>query len=211
MSDRSAIEWTDASWNPIRASVATPNGIKIGWHCEHASEGCRNCYAEAFNRRLGTGFDYKPGHLVRPGPHHGDLPRGDVSVFLDETMLLRPLKWKKPRKIFVCSMTDLFGRFVTDEMIVRMFAVMALCPQHQFQVLTKRGERMRTWANDPETAARVWHAVDDLIDRWDEGAIKCRLRAFDGDPQTTRVSRAWCCLGRRTPVATPQSLVRRKR
>jgi protein gp37 len=57
MSDRSAIEWCDASWNPIRArNLATG---KLGWHCEHVTEACRNCYAEAINRRLGTGLDFK--------------------------------------------------------------------------------------------------------------------------------------------------------
>lgn len=137
MGDKTAIEWTDATWTPIRArrAAAIQDGRtdRIGWHCEHVSEGCRNCYAEGMNRRLGTGLDYKPGL------------RRDVELFLDEHMLLRPLRWRKARKIFVCSMTDLFADFVTDEWIDRMFAVMALCPQHVFQVLTKRPERMRDY------------------------------------------------------------------
>jgi protein gp37 len=141
MSDRSAIEWTDATWNPVRASFRTtvryPNlgamETRIGWHCEHISEGCRYCYAESMNRRFGTGLDYKPGH------------RGDIEIFLDETTLLAPLRWKKPHMIFVCSMTDLFASFVTDEWIDRIFAVMALCSRHTFQVLTKRPERMREY------------------------------------------------------------------
>src|SRR5258708_16196189 len=128
MADRSAIEWTDATWTPIRAR--TDN---VGWHCEHVSEGCRNCYAEGINRRLGTGLSFKPA--LKP------------ALFLDEKMLLAPLKWKKPRTIFVCSMTDLFADFVRDEWIDRMFAVMALCPQHRFQVLTKRAQRMREYAH----------------------------------------------------------------
>lgn len=133
MADRSAIEWTDATCNPIRATRTTGQlmqQLRYGWHCEHVSEGCRNCYAEGFNRRLGTGLDYKPGY------------RRDIALFLDEKMLLQPLRWRKPRKIFVCSMTDLFADFVPDEWIDKMFAVMALCPQHIFQVLTKRPERM---------------------------------------------------------------------
>lgn len=142
MSDGTKIEWTDATWNPIRARTISADGaVKTGWHCVHASEGCRFCYAETFNRRLGTGFEYKPGHLNR-----------DVAIFLDEKMLLQPLIWKRGRKIFVCSMTDLFADFVPDEMIDRVFAVMALCPQHTFQVLTKRPDRMRDYLSDVSSA-----------------------------------------------------------
>jgi protein gp37 len=155
MADHSKIEWTDSTWTPIRARRDF-NGMRsgervplthIGWHCEHVSEGCRNCYAEGINRRLGTGLDFKPGH------------RKDIEIFLDEKMLLAPLKWKKPRMIFVASMTDLFADFVKDEWIDRVFAVMALCPQHRFQVLTKRARRMREYVaqrhsrNEVELAA----------------------------------------------------------
>ncbi len=143
MSDKSGIEWTDASWTPILAMVATPAGPRMGWHCEHVSEGCRNCYSEAMNRRLGTGEDFKPGNLKHQNSN-GDW-RGDVSIFLDEKMLTQPLRWRKPRKIFVCSMTDLFADFVPDAWIDRVFAVMALAPWHTFQVLTKRSARMREW------------------------------------------------------------------
>lgn len=137
MADRSAIEWTDASWNPIRARNLKTG--KVGWHCEHATTGCEHCYSEGFNKRLGTGLDFKPGH------------RKDIEIFLDETMLTLPLRWKKPRKIFVCSMTDAFADFVTDEMLDKMFAVAMLCPQHTLQVLTKRAARMRRYfAGDPQ-------------------------------------------------------------
>ena len=155
MGEHSKIEWTDSSWNPIRArnrvaQVGDPGwrtglpGGKPGWHCEHVSEGCRNCYAESMNRRLGTGLDFKPGH------------RADVEIFLDEKMLLAPLRWKKPRRIFVNSMTDTFAEFVKDEWIDRMFAVMALCPQHTFQMLTKRPDRMRAYCAAIDAPARVW-------------------------------------------------------
>src|SRR5712671_7902670 len=143
MGDKSAIEWTDATWTPIRAR----NHRGTGWHCEHVSDGCRNCYAEGFNRRLGTGLDFKPGYRLYN------------EIFLDEKMLTLPLRWKKPRMIFVCSMTDLFADFVRDEWIDRMFAVMALCPQHRFQVLTKRAKRMREYCCDKKTSARVWTAA----------------------------------------------------
>ncbi len=142
MSDGSHIEWTDASWTPIRArSIAAPRAV--GWHCEHVSEGCRNCYAETMNHRLGTGLPY-----TKPARHQ-------VQVELDEKTLLAPLRWRKPRKVFVCSMTDLFGDWVTDEMLDRVFAVMALCPQHVFQILTKRPERMRAYLATVEVWARV--------------------------------------------------------
>ncbi|TIX20773.1 DUF5131 family protein [Mesorhizobium sp.] len=150
MADKSAIEWTDATWTPIRARLweIQNDGSgkeRIGWHCEHASEGCRNCYAEGFNRRLGTGRDFKPGELYREEKR--GYQNGEIKLFLDEAMLTAPLRWKKPRMIFVCSMTDLFADFVPDEWIDRVFAVMALAPQHTFQVLTKRAKRMRAYVS----------------------------------------------------------------
>ncbi len=131
MADKSKIEWTDASFNPIRARNLKTG--KVGWYCEHATTGCEFCYAEGFNKRLGTGLAFKPGH------------RKDVEIFLDQEMLTQPLRWKKPRMIFVCSMTDLFADFVPDDWIDKVFAVMALAPQHTFQVLTKRAARMRDY------------------------------------------------------------------
>jgi protein gp37 len=144
MADNSAIEWTDASWNPIRARNLKTG--KIGWHCEHATTGCEFCYAEGFNKRLGTGLPFKPGH------------RQDIEIFLDEKMLTQPLRWKKPRKIFVGSMTDLFAEFVTEEHLDKIFAVMALAPQHTFQVLTKRAGRQRDYLSDPVGPLRRIHA-----------------------------------------------------
>lgn len=99
MADGTAIEWTDASWNPIRARV----GDRIGWHCEILTPGCERCYAEAINHRLGTGDDY--------------LKKSSrAEIFLDEKILAQPLHWRRPRRIFVCSMSDLFGKWVSDEM-----------------------------------------------------------------------------------------------
>jgi protein gp37 len=142
MSDNTKIEWTEATWTPIRArrAVALPDAdpgdlaeARLGWHCEHASEGCRFCYAEGMNKRLGTGLPFKPGH------------RKDVEIFVDDRLLEQPRRWKRGRMIFVCSMTDLFADFVADSMIDRVVAMMACCPQHRFQVLTKRPERMRAY------------------------------------------------------------------
>jgi protein gp37 len=128
MADKSAIEWTDATWTPIRARNKKTG--KVGWHCEHATAGCVRCYSEAINRRLGTGLPFKPGHTQ------------DIDLFLDENMLLAPERWRKPRMIFVCSMTDLFADFVPEDWIRAVFAVMARTPRHTYQVLTKRAERM---------------------------------------------------------------------
>ena len=84
MGDKSKIEWTDATWNPIRGTVGT-------WHCTKVSPGCENCYAERINVRWGG-----PKYRV-----NADILR------LDEKVLEQPLHWKKPRMVFVCSMTDL--------------------------------------------------------------------------------------------------------
>lgn len=142
MGERTAISWTDSTWTPIRARNRA-NG-KVGHYCEHVTPGCEFCYAEAMNRRLGTGIDFKRQNRER------------VEIFLDEKMILAPLRWKKPRRIFVCSMTDLFADFVPDTAIDQVFAVMALCPQHQFQVLTKRADRMQEY---------VGHSFDEQAQR----------------------------------------------
>jgi len=142
---KTSIEWTTDSWNPIRARRKDTG--KIGWHCERVSDGCKNCYAATFNQRMlpngGTGLDYTR------------QKRDEVEIYLDEEVLLQPLGWKKPRKVFVCSMTDLFGEFVPFELVDHVMAVMALCPEHTFQVLTKRPERS------------VEHLKKRVADGWD--------------------------------------------
>lgn len=157
MAEQTGIEWTrgadgskGATWNPPRARN-TKTGA-IGWHCEHVTEACRHCYAEGMNFRFGTQLPFKPGHL----------DAGDVEIFLDDAMLRQPLSWEKPRKVFVCSMTDLFARFVTREMRDRMFAVMALARQHIYIILTKRPEEMLAYLSDPETPARVNQAMEEI-------------------------------------------------
>ena len=151
MADKTKIEWTDATWTPIRARLLS-EPAKVGWHCVHKSPGCANCYSETMNKRLGTGLAFKPGH------------ERDVEMFLDDDMLLAPLRWRAPRRVFVCSMTDLFADFVTDEWIDRMFAVMALCPQHTFQVLTKRPARMRAYIARLSAEGQTRWAADILSD-----------------------------------------------
>lgn len=136
------IEWVknpDGSkghvWNPLRARDKETG--KRGKHCEPVHDGCKFCWASALNamdgERGGTGLDYKPGN------------RDKVDLYLDEKTLIAPLKKKKPTRVFVCSMTDPFGAWVKPEWLDTMFAVMALCQQHTFIILTKRPAAMRAY------------------------------------------------------------------
>lgn len=153
MARHTGIQWTDATLNVFRAR-ATATG-KTGWHCEHMSEACRFCYAEAFNRKLGTGFDYKPGHL----------DNGDVEIYLDIKALLQALTWRstlgRPLRIFLHSMTDTFGRFVTDTMLELLFAVLRMSP-HTIQILTKRPERLHAFMT-AERMAYIAHDADRIL------------------------------------------------
>jgi protein gp37 len=168
MSDKTTIEWTDATWTPIRArSIELQNDgsgrERIGWHCEHASDGCRNCYAERINRRLGTGRPFKPAELKHT-TRLGDA-RGSVDLYLDDRMLGQPQRWRKARDVFVCSMTDLFAAFVPDEWIDAVFALMSEAPWHRYQVLTKRANRMRQYMTAPDRVARIRRAAEALAER----------------------------------------------
>jgi protein gp37 len=155
----SKIEWASlglpkgVTWNPIRARNAKTG--KRGWHCEKVSPACENCYAERLNAKAGdtggTGLAYKPGHRQN----------GDVEIYLDEKTLLQPLSWRAPRGVFVASMTDVFGDWVSDEWLDHIFAVMALCPQHRFAVLTKRSKRMREHCSTIQKHGR-WLAMEDF-------------------------------------------------
>ena len=121
MSDKSGIAWTDASWNPVTG-------------CTKVSAGCKHCYAEREWTRLAAN--------PKSGVYHG---RQFTDVACHPERLDQPLRWTKPRRIFVNAMADIFHESVPDAFIDRVFAVMALAPQHTFQVLTKRAERMREW------------------------------------------------------------------
>lgn len=125
MGDKTGIEWTDATWNPIRG-------------CSRVSEGCRNCYAEIVASRFsGEGMPYE-GLIAKGGQWNG-------NVHLVESALDQPMRWRKPRRIFVNSMSDLFHENVPDDVIAQVFAVMARSKNHTFQLLTKRPQRMRDW------------------------------------------------------------------
>jgi len=128
MAKRKPIEWTDATWNPVRG-------------CKPVSPGCANCYAELMTGRLeAMGQDGYAG-LTKPGTGKKRfLFNGQFRTAPDR--LGDPLRWKKPRMVFVNSMSDLFGEGVPFEFVAAVFGVMAACPQHTFQVLTKRADRM---------------------------------------------------------------------
>ena len=131
MSDRSAIEWTDATWNPVRG-------------CTKVSPGCKHCYAETFAER----FRGVPGHPFGQG----------FDLRLIPEKLEQPLAWRSPRRIFVNSMSDLFHEGIPDAYIVQVGRVMQAASQHTFQVLTKRAERLRSMlAGALSSVARAPH------------------------------------------------------
>jgi len=132
MSVGSPIEWTEATWNPVTG-------------CTKISPGCTHCYAERMARRLKAAgqANYRNG----------------FRLTLQPQMLGRPLGWKKPLRIFVNSMSDLFHRDVPEEYIQRVFDVMRRASWHQFQVLTKRAERLEELSAVVEWPENVWMGV----------------------------------------------------
>ncbi|HQT38909.1 MAG TPA: phage Gp37/Gp68 family protein [Acidocella sp.] len=128
MADGTRIEWTDATWNPITG-------------CSVVSPGCTNCYAM---RLAGTRLQHHPSRAGLT-VHSAAGPVWNGQVRLNEQWLDQPLRWKRGRRIFVCAHGDLFHENVPDCWIDQVFAVMALAPQHTFQVLTKRADRMRSY------------------------------------------------------------------
>lgn len=130
----SFIEWTEKTWNPTRG-------------CLRVSEGCRHCYAEQQAARTNR----QAAACGRPGPYDGLVKiinkearwTGDARVVLEH--LTDPLGWRTPKLVFVNSMSDLFYERFSNEEIAAIFGVMAACPHHTFQILTKRAVRMREW------------------------------------------------------------------
>jgi protein gp37 len=140
MAGKTGIEWTEDTWNPI-----------VG--CSVISPGCTNCYAMKMADRI----QRMEAARNRPTPYAGTTTQRKAGPVWNGTLrqapeatLLQPLRWKRPRMIFVNSMSDLFHDSVPDEWIDQVFAVMALCPQHTFQVLTKRAARMRDYMKECE-------------------------------------------------------------
>lgn len=129
MGNRSHIEWTDATWNPVTG-------------CTKVSQGCKHCYAERMAHRL----------QAMGSPRY----RNGFQVTLHADLLNQPLHWTKPRRVFVNSMSDVFHPDVPDTFIADIFAVMAQTPQHTYQILTKRPERLARLAGCLPFPPHVW-------------------------------------------------------
>lgn len=160
MSGPSKIEWTGRTWNPV-----------VG--CSVISPGCTHCYAMKMAARLeAMSVAHEAAHGGDRGPlgHYRGTTRATkggavwtgVVNLAPKATRLAPLRRKAPTTWFVNSMSDLFHAGVPDEVIDHVFAIASLCPQHIFQVLTKRGERMRAYCSDPRTPFRIARAVLDL-------------------------------------------------
>ncbi len=132
MSQGSAIEWTDATWNPVTG-------------CTKVSPGCDHCYAQTFAER----FRGVPGHPYEQG----------FDLTLRHERIDAPLNWRKPQNIFVNSMSDLFHVDVPDEFIIRVFETMRSAHWHQFQLLTKRAERLERLSKRLKFAPNIWVGV----------------------------------------------------
>ncbi len=146
MAQQSPIEWTESTWNPVTG-------------CTKISDGCKNCYAERLAKRLKAmgQKNYRNGFKLTTQPQALELP----------------LSWKKPKTIFVNSMSDLFHKDVPLEYIQKVFKTMAKADWHQFQVLTKRSERLREISKELDWKPHIWmgvsvenekviHRIDDL-------------------------------------------------
>jgi len=166
VSDKSPIEWTDSTWNPVTG-------------CSKVSPGCANCYAETLSLRFGwSAKPWTPANAAE-------------NVILHPERLLLPTRWRQPRRVFVNSMSDLFHELVPDPYIRQVFDVMAQCPRHEFQVLSKRPERMRElhrlWTDRHGILPNVWLGTSIENDRWvgranDLRATPAAVRFISAEP-----------------------------
>jgi len=167
MADASRIEWTDATWNPVTG-------------CRKISAGCQNCYAERMAKRLQA--------MGKPQYVKG------FDVAIHPEMLDRPAKWKKPRTIFVNSMSDLFLREIPFDFVRRVFDVMNRCTHHVFQVLTKRPEVAAEYADRLHWSDNIWLGAT-VEDKDTLGRIVClrtipaKLRFLSLEPLLTPLRR----------------------
>ena len=150
--NKTSIEWTDYTSNPLRARNIETG--KAGHFCERVSPGCAHCYASEWNeKRYGTGVSFLPAN------------RGRIETYLVEAELQ---EWQKPKyagaRVFVSDMTDLFGEWVPDEWLDRIFGAMALASAVTFQVLTKRPEQMRAYFADKDLWFKVKIAAANMKD-----------------------------------------------
>ncbi len=132
MTAKSKIEWTEVTWNPVTG-------------CTKVSAGCKHCYA----KRMATRLQAMGNRRYLSG----------FSLTLHEDLIDMPRKWRRPRVVFVNSMSDLFHERVPIDFIQRVFQTMNECPQHTFQILTKRGGRLRALADKLEWTPNIWMGV----------------------------------------------------
>jgi len=154
MATNSKIEWTEMTWNPVTG-------------CTKISAGCKHCYAERMAKRLqAMGVErYRNG----------------FKLTLHDDLIDLPLKWKSPRIVFVNSMSDLFHEHVPVDFIQRVFSTMERCPQHTFQILTKRSGRLREVAGQLPWPPNVWLGVS-----VEDARVVYRIRDLIATPAQTR-------------------------
>jgi protein gp37 len=160
MGTNSKIEWTQVTWNPVTG-------------CSKVSQGCKHCYAERLAMRL-----QKMGV---------QRYQNGFSVTLHEDAVALPIKWKYPRIIFVNSMSDLFHENIPFEFIKQVFTTMERCPQHIFQILTKRSNRLRDLASKLPWPTNVWMGVSvedkEVLDRiYDLQKVPAHIRFLSCEP-----------------------------
>ena len=160
MATKSTIEWTEMTWNPVTG-------------CTKVSQGCKNCYANRMALRLKA--------------MGANRYRNGFTPTIHEDLVDLPKKWRKPRTIFVNSMSDLFHEDIPVSFIKRVFATMAACPQHTFQVLTKRSKRLRKLGPILIWPSNVWMGVSvensDVVFRVDDlASVPAKVRFLSCEP-----------------------------
>lgn len=181
MAQKSGIEWTDVTWNPVAG-------------CSIATAGCTNCYAMRMAARLDAMGVKKYRDLTRKS---GDRYVWTGKIFCDESALDLPLKWRLPRTVFVNSMSDLFHPDVPVAFIRKVWGVMERTPQHTFQILTKRPERMRELLQHPQfrVLPNVWLGTSvenaEVVDRIEDlRKTPAQIRFISFEPLIGAVSAA---------------------
>ncbi|MCH7613212.1 MAG: phage Gp37/Gp68 family protein, partial [Candidatus Marinimicrobia bacterium] len=160
MAQNSSIEWTDSTWNPVTG-------------CTKVSAGCKNCYAERMAHRL-----YEMGQFRY---------RNKFQLTLQEDIIEAPLKWRKPRVVFVNSMSDLFHKDIPLSFIKKVFNTMNMAQQHVFQVLTKRSQRLKELAPELNWSPNIWMGVSvedqSVVSRVDDlRDVPARIRFLSIEP-----------------------------
>ncbi|MBM4202420.1 MAG: phage Gp37/Gp68 family protein [Gammaproteobacteria bacterium] len=160
MTTKTRIEWTELTWNPVTG-------------CTKLSQGCKHCYAERMAKRL----------KAMGNPRYPD----GFEVRLHEDLIDAPRRWKKPARIFVNSMSDLFHEAVPEAFIQRIFETLTACPRHTFQILTKRSERLERLGHRLPWPPNVWMGVSveniEVVHRIDDlRAVPAAVRFLSCEP-----------------------------